>query len=56
MLDSKVYKERCGDQSNAADLISQPFYRWTHKNYMTIMAFHWTAGARAHAQGPARIY
>ena len=43
MLDSHVYKQRCGDQSNAADLYAQPWYRWTHKNYMTIMAFHWTA-------------
>jgi len=43
MLDSAVYKQRCGDQSNAADLYAQPFYRWTHKNYLTFMLAHWTA-------------
>ena len=43
MLDSEVYKQRCGDQSNAADLWAQPWYRWSHKNYMTIMLAHWTA-------------
>lgn len=43
MLDEKVYKARCGDQSNAADLWAQPWYRWTHRNYMTIMLAHWTA-------------
>jgi len=33
MLDSKVYLERCSDQSNAADLRKQPFYRHVHEQY-----------------------
>ena len=40
MLDSKLYKERCGDNSNVQDLWKQPWYRFTHNNYITFMLSH----------------
>jgi len=33
MLDSAPYKERCGDQSNVADLAKQAWYRHSHNQY-----------------------
>lgn len=33
MLDSAPYKQRCGDQSNVADLRKQAWYRHSHKQY-----------------------
>jgi len=41
MLDSDVYQQRCGDDSNVAELKKQAFYRVTHEHYLTYMAAHW---------------
>ena len=41
MLDSEVYKQRCGDQSNVNDLWKQPYYKWTAKHYGNILLAHW---------------
>jgi stearoyl-CoA desaturase (delta-9 desaturase) len=44
MLDSDVYQQRCGDDSNVAELKKQAFYRVTHEHYLTYMAAHWAVG------------
>jgi len=40
MLDSDLYKKRCGNDSNVADLKKQWFYRWSHDNYISFMLAH----------------
>ncbi len=40
MLDSAPYKQRCGDQSNVADLHKQAWYRHSHHQYGTHLLAH----------------